>query len=365
MPHVQRSALTDHAAEVRMADHTTLRVGGPVAHFVEAHDDEQLVEVVAECDRVGEQLLVLGGGSNLLMADDGFPGTVVHVRTNGIEVTPEGDDAVSVRVSAGVSWDGFVAEAVAQGWIGVEMLSGIPGLVGATPIQNVGAYGSDVSATIHAVEVWDRARRQMGMVAPGDCAFGYRMSLFKREPGRWLVVAVHFRFPTGNLGVPIAYPELARTLGVEVGGRAPMVSIRDAVLSIRRGKGMVLDQEDHDTWSAGSFFTNPMLSPELAERLPENAPRWPADGLVKTSAAWLIQAAGFHKGHGDAVASLSTKHVLAITNRGRATAHDLVDLAREVRDGVWRRFGIELVPEVNLVGTELGPVRESGPRVGA
>ena len=288
--------MTDAGAGVRLADYTTLRVGGEAAHFVRADTDEELIEVVAECDRTGEPLLVLGGGSNLLISDDGFPGTVLQVKTGGIKVAENDPGTARVRASAGVNWDQFVAEAVSSQWVGIEMLSGIPGLVGATPIQNVGAYGSDVSATIESVEVWNRRTNQLQTIRPEECAFGYRMSLFKRQPGHFLVLAVNFYFEVGHQGTPIAYPELATTLGVEVGGRAPAAAVRSSVLEIRARKGMVLDEQDHDTWSAGSFFTNPILNEEQAALLPAKAPQWPTEGNVKTSAAWLIQAAGFTRG---------------------------------------------------------------------
>jgi len=298
---------------------------------------------------------VLGGGSNLVVADEGFDGTVVEVATSGLRADAEDDDptcgGVGVQVSAGEEWDAFVATAVARRWVGVETLSGIPGSVGATPIQNVGAYGQEVSQTISRVRVWDRRLRGVRTFAAADCGFGYRTSRFKADPSRHVVLDVTFQFRQGELGAPVEYAELARTLGVEPGARAPMADVRRAVLALRTGKGMVLDPADHDTWSAGSFFTNPVLP---ADRLPDGAPAWPQpDGLVKTSAAWLIERAGFGKGYGDGPARLSTKHTLALTNRGEATTADLLALAREVRDGVEERFGIRLVNEPVLVGCEL------------
>ena len=338
----------------RLADHTTLRVGGPAARMVVATDDETLVETVAASAERGAAVLFLGGGSNVLVADEGFPGTVVRVATKGIRAEVSDCAGASVQVAAGENWDEFVAHSLAQGWAGLETLSGIPGLVGATPIQNVGAYGSDVSRTIASVLTWDRRERVRRTFAASECGFGYRSSRFKEEPGRHLVLNVTFQLRRGDLGDPVAYPELARALGVDVGQRAPARQVRDAVLAIRGNKAMVLDAEDHDTWSAGSFFTNPVLTPEDAAALPPEAPRYPAGERVKTSAAWLIQHAGFAKGHGNERAALSHKHVLALTNRGGASAADLVALATEVRDGVEARFGVRLVPEVNLVGTRLG-----------
>jgi UDP-N-acetylmuramate dehydrogenase len=338
-----------------LRDHTTLRLGGPARSWVRATTEADLVDAVRRADEEGEPVLVLSGGSNLVVADEGFPGTVVEIATSGIRADHDGDDptcgGVLVTVAAGESWDAFVATAVERGWVGVEALSGIPGSVGATPIQNVGAYGQEVSQTVASVRVWDRTLRGTRTFAAADCGFGYRTSRFKADPGRHVVLDVTFQLRQGELGHPVVYAELARTLGIEPGARAPMTEVRAAVLGLRRGKGMVLDPADHDTWSAGSFFTNPVVS---AEALPEGAPAWPQpDGLVKTSAAWLIERAGFGKGYGDGPARLSTKHTLALTNRGEATTADLLALAREIRDGVEQRFGIRLVNEPVLVGCEL------------
>ena len=356
-----------------LADHTTLRVGGPAARWIEATTTEALVAAIADADAAGEPVLVLSGGSNVLVADAGFDGVVVHVATSGVStdggtfceidadaVGPTGDGAscggILVEVQAGENWDDFVAWTVAQGYIGVEALSGIPGAVGSTPIQNVGAYGQEVAQTIWSVRTWDRRDRTYRTFANADCDFSYRHSRFKAEPGRYVVVSVTFQFLQGSLGAPIRFGELARRLEVEAGGRAPLVDVRDTVLALRRGKGMVLDAEDHDTWSAGSFFTNPIVDAEVAALLPQDAPRFPTeDGRVKSSAAWLIEHAGFAKGHGTPPATLSSKHTLALTNRGGATAADIVALAREVRDGVRERFGVTLVPEPVFVGVELDP----------
>jgi UDP-N-acetylmuramate dehydrogenase len=338
-----------------LRDHTTLRLGGPARAWVRATTDDELVDAVRRADEAGEPVLVLGGGSNLVVADAGFPGTVVEVATSGVRADAEGDDptcgGVVVEVAAGESWDDFVATAVERRWVGVEALSGIPGSVGATPIQNVGAYGQEVSQTVARVRVWDRRLRGVRTFAAADCGFGYRTSRFKADPSRHVVLGVTFQFRQGELGGPLGYAELARTLGVEQGARAPMPDVRRAVLGLRGGKGMVLDPADHDTWSAGSFFTNPVLA---ADRVPEDAPAWPQpDGSVKTSAAWLIERAGFGKGYGEGAARLSTKHTLALTNRGDATTEDLLALAREIRDGVEARFGIRLVNEPVLVGCSL------------
>jgi UDP-N-acetylmuramate dehydrogenase len=340
----------------RLADHTTLRLGGPASTWIRAETEADLIEAVGAADAAGEPVLLLGGGSNVVVADAGFAGTVVEVATRGI--APDLDDEVeascsgaTVKVAAGEPWDAFVAHATERRWSGIEALAGIPGLVGATPIQNVGAYGQEVSQTIANVRVWDRVLRGVRTFAAADCGFGYRTSRFKRDPGRHVVLDVTFQLPLGTYGPPLEYAELARTLNLEVGQRALIESVREAVLALRSRKGMVLDAADHDTWSAGSFFTNPVIA---ADAVPEGAPAWPQpDGTVKTSAAWLIENAGFTKGYGNELVALSTKHTLAITNRGGASTADLLALAREVRDGVRERFAITLVNEPVLVGCEL------------
>ena len=345
-------------AQVPLAGYTTLRLGGPAGRFAEAADDVELVAQVWAADERGEPLLVLGGGSNLVVADEGFPGTVVHVATRGIRHEPDGD-RVLLTVAAGEDWDTVVAGTVADGLAGLECLSGIPGLAGATPIQNVGAYGQEVAQTLVAVRGYDRERGEVVDLTAADCGFGYRTSAFKRSlrswaaggpgvTGRFVVLGVTFRLERSARSAPVRYAELARALGVSEGGRAPLSEVRSAVLALRRGKGMVLDPADPDTRSAGSFFTNPVL-PEA----PPDAPTWPAGkGLVKVSAAWLIERAGFRKGHpgpGGRVA-LSGRHVLALTHRGGGTTADLLALAAEVRDGVRARFGVTLTAEPVLVG---------------
>jgi len=336
----------------RLADHTTLRLGGPATAWVRATTEDELTAALTEAEG---PVLVLGGGSNLVVADAGFDGTIVEVATSGVRADVDGGDptcgGVLVTVAAGEQWDAFVTRAVEEGWVGVEALAGIPGLVGATPIQNVGAYGQEVSQTIARVRVWDRVLKGVRTFANAECHFGYRTSRFKSDPGRHVVLDVTFQLTTGSLGTSVQYAELARTLGVELGQRAPLAEVRDAVLGLRRGKGMVLDPADHDTWSAGSFFTNPVVE---AGGVPPDAPAWPQpDGRVKTSAAWLIEAAGFSKGYGDGAVGLSTKHPLALTNRGGATTEELLALAREIRDRVEAEHGIRLVNEPVLVGCEL------------
>ena len=355
----ETSVPSDRPTAGSLAELTTLRLGGPARRLVTATTEAELVDTVAECDRTGEPVLVLGGGSNVVIADEGFDGTVVLVRTGGIRADPAscGWTGAEVEVAAGELWDDFVDLAIDRQWSGIESLTGIPGLVGATPIQNVGAYGAEVSQVITRVRTWDRQQRRQHTFAAADCGFGYRWSRFKADPQRWLVLAVTFQFTTGELSAPVGYAELARTLGVEVGERVPAHRVRDAVRTLRAGKGMLLDPADHDTWSAGSFFTNPVLSDEVAATLPPDAPRWPVGDRVKTSAAWLIDRAGFGKGYGgavgDATVTLSTKHTLALTNRGGATTADLVALAREVRAGVSERFGIYLVNEPVMINCTL------------
>jgi UDP-N-acetylmuramate dehydrogenase len=335
----------------QLANHTTLRVGGPAADFVVAATEADLIAAVRDADERGKPVLVLGGGSNLLVSDSGFDGRVVAVRTTGVASDADACGGAVVRVASGEVWDPLVGRAVESGWVGIEALSGIPGLVGATPIQNVGAYGQEVAQTVASVRCWDRRAGEVRTLFAHDCRFGYRTSRFKEEPDRWVVLEVVLQLRLGDLSTPIGYAELARRLGIEVGDRAPLADVRDAVLALRRDKGMVLDPTDHDTWSAGSFFTNPVLDPAA---VPDGAPAWPQpDGRVKTSAAWLIEHAGFERGHGNDRAALSGRHTLAVTNRGGATAADLVTLAREVRDGVRDRFGVELVNEPVLVGCSL------------
>jgi UDP-N-acetylmuramate dehydrogenase len=321
---------------------TTLRLGGPAGALTTAFETAAVVETV----RTAGPLLILAGGSNVVISDDGFPGTVMLLRTTGIQVVASDAEHVTVRVAAGEPWDGLVARSVAEGWSGVECLSGIPGSAGATPIQNVGAYGQEVAQTITAVHVYDRDAGGVRTMSLGECRFAYRSSVFKHSP-RWTVLEVDFRLRRSLLSGPIRYAELARQLGVEAGERVPLAQARDTVLKLRAGKGMVLDPDDRDTWSVGSFFTNPVLG-----ALPDPAmPHWPAaDGTVKIPAAWLIEQAGFSRGYsrGGGVA-ISSKHTLALTNRGGGTTRALLGLAAEIRDGVRNRFGIELHPEPVLV----------------
>ncbi|MDQ0377758.1 UDP-N-acetylmuramate dehydrogenase [Amycolatopsis thermophila] len=332
--------------QTTLAEHTTLRLGGPARAFVVAGTTDDLLAAVRSAD--GPTLL-LGGGSNLVVGDDGFPGTVVKIATRGWRI--DGDE---VEVAAGQNWDEFVAATIEAGFGGLECLSGIPGSVGATPIQNVGAYGCEVADLLTSVECYDRRTGEVRTMTAAELGFGYRTSILKGAD--WgIVLSVRFALRGDGLSAPIRYAELARTLGVEQGARVPAAQAREAVLKLRQGKGMVLDASDHDTWSAGSFFTNPIVAeipPALAD---VEMPRYPADGGVKLSAAWLIERAGFGKGHagpGGRV-SLSTKHTLALTNRGGASTADLLALAREVRDGVRARFGVTLRPEPLLINCAL------------
>jgi UDP-N-acetylmuramate dehydrogenase len=338
-------------SESPLSGFTTLRTGGPAERMVVAESDAALIDAVTAADAAGEPLTILGGGSNVVVSDAGLAGTVVLVRTRGVDVSLDDCAGAWVTVAAGEPWDDFVSRAVAEEWSGVEALSGIPGLTGATPIQNVGAYGQEVADTIARVTAYDRVAGRTEVVAAGDCGFAYRMSRFKGDP-RYVILSVTFQLPLGALSAPIAYAELATRLGIAVGERAPARDVRDAVLELRRGKGMVLEAADHDTWSVGSFFTNPVV---IADLVPEGAPAWPQpDGSVKTSAAWLVEHAGFPRGYPEGgAARLSTRHTLALTNRGAASTADVLALAREVRNGVRDRFGIALMPEPVLLGCTL------------
>jgi len=343
-----------------LAPLTTFRLGGPAARLITAATDAEVIDAVREADEAGTPLLVIGGGSNLVIGDDGFDGTALRIATKGFHL-----DGTRLELAAGEVWTDAVARTVEAGLAGVECLAGIPGSAGATPIQNVGAYGQEVSATIAEVVAYDRRERETVTIPGAECGFAYRHSRFKADPARYVVLRVRFGLEDADgLSAPVTYAEVARTLGVEQGGRVPLALARETVLRLRAGKGMVLDPEDHDTWSAGSFFTNPVLTPaghaaflaRVHDRLGPQAepPGWPMpDGQVKTSAAWLIDKAGFTKGYGTGPARISTKHTLALTNRGGAKTEDLLALAREVRDGVHAAFGVTLVNEPVTVGVSL------------
>ncbi|NNN35858.1 UDP-N-acetylmuramate dehydrogenase [Streptomyces sp. S3(2020)] len=343
-----------------LAPLTTFRLGGPAARLITAVTDAEVIAAVREADEGGTPLLLIGGGSNLVIGDKGFDGTALVIATKGFELTGS-----RLELAAGEVWTDAVARTVEAGLAGIECLAGIPGSAGATPIQNVGAYGQEVSATITEVIAYDRRTRETVTVGNADCGFSYRHSRFKAEPERYVVLRVVFELEDADgLSAPIKYAETARALGVEPGDRVPLTAARETVLKLRAGKGMVLDPEDHDTWSAGSFFTNPILTDEqftafharVRTQLGDTAepPAYPAgEGHTKTSAAWLIDKAGFTKGYGTGPARISTKHTLALTNRGEATTEDLLTLAREVVAGVRETFGITLVNEPVTVGVSL------------
>jgi UDP-N-acetylmuramate dehydrogenase len=328
--------------DVRLADLTTLAVGGPIERLIEVEDATELVAAVHDADEGGRPLLVLGGGSNVVAPDEGWPGDVVAVRTRGIERS-----GGTMTVQAGENWDGLVAYTVANGLAGVEALSGIPGSTGATPVQNVGAYGQEVAQTITAVRVYDRAEKSERTLSPEECGFAYRDSRLKQRPGRFVVLNVTFALDESATSRPIGYAELARRLGVEIGATAPLAAVRDAVLELRRGKGMVLDPADPDSRSAGSFFTNPVVP---AARAVDGCPSWPAgDGMVKLSAAWLVQHAGFGRGAREGHVGTSSRHSLALTTEPGATATELLAFADRVTDAVQEQFGVTLVREPTAV----------------
>ena len=352
-----------------LSEFTSLRLGGAAKRLVQARSEAEIVTIVGDADDAGEPLLILGGGSNVVIADEGFPGTVLLIRSRGVEfrdLEADGEESPAVRadVAAGEHWDTFVATCVREGLAGVECLSGIPGLAGATPIQNVGAYGQEVADTIVSVRVYDREEKRIAEMDPAECGFAYRNSVFKRNPGRWVVLEVSFLLERSALSTPIRYDELAARLGVKRGERAGLGDVREAVLELRRGKGLLADQDDPESATAGSFFTNPLLSEAEAEGLQQlvgqgnrsnGAPplfRQP-DGSFKTSAAWLIQHSGFEPGYGNPEGiAISSRHCLVLTNRGGGSTAELIELAREIADGVQERFGVRLHPEPNLIGPE-------------
>jgi UDP-N-acetylmuramate dehydrogenase len=394
-------ASREPAAPLLLADYTTLGLGGPARRLVSADTEPALIDAVRSADRAGEPVLLIGGGSNLVISDAGFPGTVIHVNTRGLRRAEAGDGTVDVTVAAGEDWDDVVAATVADGLAGLEPLSGIPGRAGATPIQNVGAYGREVAEVITQVRVYDRQDDQIQVIQNEGCSFSYRTSLFKSgrpeslvsRPGgtsppaglptgspaglstglptapgaagqpRYVVLDVTFRLVRQPLSAPVRYAELAAELGVALGEQAGTGEVRAAVIKIRARKGMVLRPGDPDTRSAGSFFTNPVVTAAefagveaaAAARGTGPVPRYPAgEGLVKVPAAWLIERAGFAKGYGaPAPARVSAKHTLALVNAGSATTADLLALAREIVAGVRAAYGVTLTPEPILVGVSL------------
>ncbi|HTW07881.1 MAG TPA: UDP-N-acetylmuramate dehydrogenase [Acidimicrobiales bacterium] len=340
---------------VPLSGRTTFGVGGPAAKLVDVTEVAHLREVLRVAAHDGEPVLVMGGGSNLLVCDAGFAGTVVHVAIKGRVVERLGGAVWRVTLGAGEDWANFVQECVSEGWSGVECLAGIPGLAGGTPVQNVGAYGEEVAQTIESVGVWDCLDRRARRLPAAACRFRYRSSVFKRNQ-RYVVTDVSFRLARSRVSQPLSYAELAAALGCALGAEVPLAEVSEAVLVLRRGKGMLLDPDDPDTRSAGSFFTNPVMGPGQLARLRQRAPGVPAfvaAPLAKVPAAWLVEHAGFHRGYGLGSAAISSKHALAITARTGATADDVLLLARAVRDGVQRRFGVVLQPEPALVGLHL------------
>ncbi len=342
------------ADDVPLAPLTTLRIGPVARRLITCTSTEQVVGALRATDAGSSpacgRVLVLAGGSNVVLADDLADLTVVLLANT--EISVEGN---IVRAEAGAVWDDVVVTSLAYGLGGLECLSGIPGSAGATPVQNVGAYGADVADTIRRVRLLDRRTGEDRWVSPDVLQFGYRTSILRHSQAA-VVLEVEFALDAEGRSAPLRYGELAAALDAEPGSRADPARVREAVLSLRAGKGMVLDEADHDTWSVGSFFTNPVVSPAEYERLKESVdrpvPSYPAPDGVKLAAGWLVERAGFGKGYpGDgAPARLSTKHALALTNRGNATTADVIALARTVRDGVRTTFGIELTPEPILIG---------------
>ncbi|GAB88937.1 UDP-N-acetylenolpyruvoylglucosamine reductase [Gordonia rhizosphera NBRC 16068] len=349
-----------------LADLTTLRLGGPARALVRCPDTRTLVEEISALDRAGEPALVIGGGSNLVVADEGFDGTAVLVRSTGVRFgTGRESGRAHVTADAGVGWDDLVGATLETGFGGLECLSGIPGAAGTTPVQNVGAYGVEVADVLRSVQVLDRRTGSLRWVSPSELGLGYRTSRLKYRD-EFVVVAVSFWLNENRVSQSLRYRELSSALGVEPGDTADAIAVREEVLALRRGKGMVLDDDDHDTWSAGSFFTNPIVTAQEApavlhrirSRVGEDitVPTYPEPaGGMKLSAGWLIERAGYARGYPgpSSPVRLSTKHTLALTNRGDATTEELLDLARDVRAGVRAAFGLTLHPEPVLVNCSL------------
>jgi UDP-N-acetylmuramate dehydrogenase len=336
-----------------LSDLTTLHVGGAAQKIIYATTEAELIAAVRASDDARTPLLVLGGGSNVLVGDAGFQGTVIVVQTQGNSYEIDACSGGMLQVAAGVNWDEFVAFTLEKELANLESLSGIPGTVGAAPIQNIGAYGHEVGEVIARVRAYDRQKQAVHTFTASECGFEYRSSIFKKEVDRYLIVDVTFQLRRGTSSSPVLYKELADALGVEIGARVPTSELRAKVLEIRRSKGMLYSHDDQN-WSAGSFFTNPIVTPEVAATLPVEAPRFAqADGRIKLSAAWLMQNSGIIKGQSYGGAKISDKHVLALTNNGHASAAELIELARIAREKVKAHFGIELTPEVRLINASL------------
>ena len=337
----------------QLSSFTTLRVGGPARKIIHAHSEAELIEFVKAADSAKEPILILGGGSNLLISDAGFAGTVIRVESKGNALDYDACSGGMIEVSAGEDWDKFVEISIEKGFADLESLSGIPGTVGGAPIQNIGAYGHEISETIARVKTYDRSKGKVKTFTNTECKFSYRNSIFKEQPGRYVILTVTFQLRKGAQSLPITYAELAKQLSVNIGDQVEVTKVREAVLKLRASKGMLINLEN-EIYSAGSFFVNPILSKSAADQLPADAPRWPQnDGKVKTSAAWLMEHSGVIKGEKLAGAQISDKHVLALTNSGDATAEDIVELAKRARKKVYEKFGIKLEAEVQLVGVNL------------
>jgi UDP-N-acetylmuramate dehydrogenase len=337
----------------QLSSFTTLRVGGPARKIVHAHSEAELIEFVKAADSAKEPILILGGGSNLLISDAGFAGTVIRVESKGNALDYDACSGGMIEVSAGEDWDKFVKISIEKGFADLESLSGIPGTVGGAPIQNIGAYGHEISETIARVKTYDRSKGEVKTFTNTECKFSYRNSIFKEQPGRYVILTVTFQLRKGAKSLPITYAELAKQLSVNIGDQVEVTKVREAVLKLRASKGMLINLEKEIN-SAGSFFVNPILSKSAADKLPADAPRWPQnDGKIKTSAAWLMEHSGVVKGEKLAGAQISDKHVLALTNSGDATAEDIIELAKRARKKVYEKFGIKLEAEVQLVGVNL------------
>ena len=335
-----------------LSKYTSFRVGGPASKIIQVSTE---AEIIAAIEDAGDSpILIMGGGTNVLISDKGFDGTVIRISNNSVQSEVDACSGATLTIGAGEDWDTFVQTTIDRGFAGLETLSGIPGTVGAAPIQNIGAYGHEVAEFITRVRTYDRQEKALKTFTNSECQFSYRNSYFKAHPGRYVVLDVQFQIRIGEMSDPITYVELSKKLGIEPGEKAPVAATRAAVLELRASKGMLLKNDDHDSWSAGSFFTNPIISQQAADELPNAAPKWPLnDGRVKVSAAWLIENAGIHKGDEVGGARISTKHVLALSNSGNATASDIAELAKRARNQVKEVFGITLEAEVNLVGVEI------------
>ena len=336
--------------DVQLAPLTTLGVGGKASLFLTARTEADVSAAVKLADGEGIELFVLGGGSNVLIADEGFGGLVLKIQIRGTSVIDAMDGIVRIRANAGEDWDSLVADCVKKNLAGIECLSGIPGLVGGTPIQNVGAYGQEVSETIESVRCYDRGEGRIVSLTNAECGFAYRTSIFNStHRGRYIVLGVNYVLRQD--GEPkIAYKDIKEQFG---DGRPTLSEVRNAVLEIRRSKSMVIDETDPDSKSAGSFFKNPVVEngrfAELQAKFGD-IPHFPFESRVKIPAAWLIDKAGFEKGYVMGNAGISTKHNLALINRGRARAKEIVSLQEHIRDAVRRKFGIDLMPEPVFVG---------------